>query len=128
MGVEGMVVKPAGAVEDGSGHHHIIIDSDPIPNGMIVPADEQHKHFGKGQTETELTLAPGEYNIQLQFANGVHLSYGKNLNTDITIFVSDGSDTENAEPSTKSGTTEKTKAPPAPAKSTIPQKNNKAAE
>ena len=90
MGVEGMAVKPAGAIEDGTGHHHIIINADPIASGVIVPADEQHKHFGKGQTETQITLPPGEHSIQLQFANGVHLSYGKKMNTEITVYVSDG--------------------------------------
>lgn len=87
MGVEGMDVQPAGKIQDGSGHHHIVIDADPIAKGTLVPADEQHKHFGKGQTETELTLAPGQHTLQLQFANGVHLSYGEQMSAKITITV-----------------------------------------
>ena len=87
MGVEGMEVQPAGKIQDGSGHHHIVIDADPIAKGTLVPADEQHKHFGKGQTETELTLAPGQHTLQLQFANGVHLSYGEQMSAKITITV-----------------------------------------
>lgn len=87
MGVEGMEVQPAGKIQDGSGHHHIVIDADPIAKGTLVPADEQHKHFGKGQTETELTLAPGQHTLQLQFANGVHLSYGEQMSSKITITV-----------------------------------------
>ncbi len=87
MGVEGMEVKPAGKIQDGSGHHHIVIDSDPVAKGTLVPADDKHKHFGKGQTETELQLAPGQHTLQLQFANGVHLSYGEQMSAKITITV-----------------------------------------
>lgn len=87
MGIDGMKVQPAGEIVPGTGHHHIVIDSAAIAKGTMVPADDQHKHFGKGQTETELTLAPGEHKIQLQFANGAHLSYGPQLQTEITITV-----------------------------------------
>jgi hypothetical protein len=87
MGVEGMEVKPAGQIQDGSGHHHIIIDADPVAKGTLVPADDNHKHFGKGQTETELNLTPGQHTLQLQFANGVHLSYGEQMSAKITITV-----------------------------------------
>lgn len=89
MGVEGMEVKPAGQIEDGSGHHHIIIDAEPVTKGTLVPADDNHKHFGKGQTETELQLAPGQHTLQLQFANGVHLSYGEQMSSKITITVAE---------------------------------------
>jgi hypothetical protein len=87
MGIEGMEVQPAGKIQDGSGHHHIIIDADPVTKGTLVPADENHKHFGKGQTETELNLAPGEHTLQLQFANGVHLSYGEQMSAKIKVTV-----------------------------------------
>ncbi len=87
MGVEGMEVQPAGKIQDGSGHHHIVIDSDSVAKGTLVPADDKHKHFGKGQTETELQLAPGQHTLQLQFANGVHLSYGEQMSAKITITV-----------------------------------------
>lgn len=87
MGIDGMKVQPAGEIVPGTGHHHIVIDSAPIAKGTMVPADDQHKHFGKGQTETELTLEPGEHKLQLQFANGAHLSYGPQLQTEITITV-----------------------------------------
>ena len=87
MGIEGMEVQPAGKIQDGSGHHHIVIDAEPVAKGALVPADDNHKHFGKGQTETELQLAPGEHTLQLQFANGVHLSYGEQMSSTITITV-----------------------------------------
>ena len=68
MGVEGMKVQPAGEIVEGTGHHHIIIDTDPVKKGTVVGSDAQHLHFGKGQTETELTLSPGKHTLQLQFA------------------------------------------------------------
>ena len=65
MGVEGMTVKPAGEITANTGHHHILIDTDAVGREDIVPADDKHKHFGKGQTETVLKLAPGKHTLQL---------------------------------------------------------------
>ena len=87
MGAEGIKVEPAGAVVPGSGHHHIIIDADATPLGTSVPADGSHIHYGKGQTETDLQLAPGTYKLTLQFANGVHQSYGPKLASTIKVTV-----------------------------------------
>ena len=87
MGVEGATVQPAGEVKDGTGHHHIIIDGEGVPLGTAVPADDTHIHFGKGQTETELTLTPGEHTLTLQFADGIHRSYGPALSTTIKVTV-----------------------------------------
>lgn len=87
MGVEGMTVQPAGALKDGTGHHHLIIDGQPVPAGTAVPADATHLHFGKGQTETTVKLAPGKHTLTLQFADGLHQSYGPALSQTITVTV-----------------------------------------
>lgn len=87
MGVKGMQVQPAGEIVAGTGHHHILINQGPMSSGTVVPSDETHKHFGKGQTETELELAPGKYKLTLQFANGAHESYGEALSASINITV-----------------------------------------
>ena len=89
MGVDGMGVKPAGEIELGSGHHHILINNAEgfIASGSVVPMNETNIHFGKGQTETELELAPGTYTISLQFANALHESYGEQMSKTITITV-----------------------------------------
>jgi hypothetical protein len=87
MGVSGMEVQPAGEMKEGMGHHHIIINGTHIEEGKVVPADEQHIHFGAGQTETELDLKPGKYTLTMQFADGVHKSYGENMSTTINIEV-----------------------------------------
>lgn len=87
MGVEGMALKPAGEVEAGTGHHHILVDTQPVPAGTAVPADEQHIHFGKAQTEAKLQLAPGQHVLMLQFADGMHRSYGPQVSARIAITV-----------------------------------------
>ena len=87
FGVQGMVVAPAGDVVAGSGHHHLLINQDAVPSGTVVPVTPQHIHFGKGQTETEVTLPPGTYRLTSQFANGAHQSYGPALSQTITVTV-----------------------------------------
>ncbi len=87
MGSTGMVIEPAGPITEGRGHHHILINKMFIEEGVVIPADEQHLHFGQGQTEAELNLEPGEYQLTLQIANGAHQSYGEVLSKTISITV-----------------------------------------
>jgi hypothetical protein len=87
MGVEGMVVEPAGKINELKGHHHIIINSNFIADGDIVPANAQHIHFGAGQTETQLDLEAGNYSLTLQFADGMHQSYGEGMSKTINVTV-----------------------------------------
>jgi hypothetical protein len=88
MGVDGIKLDTAGAIVAGSGHHHLLIDAgDSIPAGTVVPKDEHHMHFGKAQSSTELTLAPGKHVLTLQYADGIHRSYGSQLATTITVTV-----------------------------------------
>lgn len=87
MGAEGIAVKPAGMVEAGSGHHHLLIDHEPVPAGQVVPKDDTHMHFGAGQTEATVGLAPGEHRLVLQFADGIHRSYGPELSASIKVTV-----------------------------------------
>jgi hypothetical protein len=87
MGVEGMEIKPADGVVEGTGHHHILLNKDFLPPGQVVPTDDTHRHFGKGQTEAVLELPPGDYKLTLQFADGLHRSYGKELSATINIKV-----------------------------------------
>ena len=89
MGVEGMEIKPAGAVVDNTGHHHLLIDVQQQLNaGKTVPTgSNKHLHFGKGQTETSVKLAPGTHTLTLQFANGAHVSYGEKMRSTISVIV-----------------------------------------
>jgi hypothetical protein len=83
----GIKTLPAGVVEQGAGHHHLIIDALPQDYGVTIPADEKHIHFGKGQKEAELQLAPGLHTLTLQFADGLHRSYGPRFRDTIIIEV-----------------------------------------
>lgn len=87
FGVKGLEVAPAGDIVANSGHHHLLINLDSMPVGESIPFSDQHMHFGKGQTEAEIKLAPGVYKLTAQFANGAHQSYGKPLSETITITV-----------------------------------------
>jgi hypothetical protein len=87
FGVEGMEVEPAGELNEGKGHHHLIINGGPLEAGIVVPADSVNIHYGKGQTETELRLPAGEHTLTMQFADGYHRSYGEQLSVTETIVV-----------------------------------------
>ncbi len=87
FGIQGMVVAPAGDVVAGSGHHHLLINQQAVPLGQTVPVTPQHLHYGKGQTEADITLPPGTYKLTAQFANGAHESYGQPLSQTITVTV-----------------------------------------
>lgn len=82
-------IRPAGQDPNDhqTGHHHLIVDSGPVPKGEVIAADETHLHFGKGQTEAEVKLAPGPHTLTLQFADGAHRSYGPGLSQTIHITV-----------------------------------------
>jgi hypothetical protein len=87
FGVDGMKIHPAGEIISGTGHHHLIVDGAAVAEGHVVPTDETHIHFGLGQTETELELAPGKHSLTLQFANGAHVSYGPKMSATINVTV-----------------------------------------
>lgn len=75
FGLRGMGVAPAGTVAEGAGHHHLIVDA-PLPAaGQPIPNDAKHLHFGKGQTETTLTLAPGKHTLQLLVGDHSHIPH-----------------------------------------------------
>lgn len=85
--VNGMEVIPAGELKTNTGHHHLLINTDSIPSGDVIPFDNTHIHFGKGQTETEVSLPSGKYKLTMQFANGAHQSYGPQLSKSIEVTV-----------------------------------------
>lgn len=76
FGLSGMEIAPAGTDKDGTGHHHLLIDLETLPNlKEALPATDQIKHFGGGQTETTLTLPPGKHTLQLLLANYAHIPH-----------------------------------------------------
>jgi len=72
FGLRHMGVAPAGVEFPGSGHHHLIINAPLPPLDAPVPADEHHRHFGKGQTEASIALPPGRHTLQLLMGDHLH--------------------------------------------------------
>lgn len=88
MGVKGIALDSAGVLRPASGHHHILIDAgDSLAAGTVVPKDSTHLHFGNAQKEAEIKLPPGEHKITLQYADGLHRSYGGRLASSVTVTV-----------------------------------------
>lgn len=91
FGVVGKTVRPA--LEDvndkTSGHHHIMIDHPAgyVEKGLAIPVDARHIHYGKGETNAMVELPPGIHTLSLQFGDGAHLSYGKEMSATITVTV-----------------------------------------
>ncbi len=76
FGLVGMGVAPAGVQMENTGHHHLLIDVDPPANlGLPLPATDNIKHFGKGQTETTLDLKPGKHTLQLVLGDHLHIPF-----------------------------------------------------
>jgi Domain of unknown function (DUF4399) len=90
FGLKGMGIAPAGVKFDNTGHHHLLVDMDfsEVKVDAPMPATDKLLHFGKGQTETTLTLAPGKHTLQLVFADYLHQSFDPPLHSKkITITV-----------------------------------------
>ena len=96
FGLSGMGVAPAGIEKENTGHHHLLIDRAPFgqgPDGAEeltygVPVDDNHRHFGGGQTEVTLDLAPGEHTLQLVMGDLNHVPHSTPVMSDvITIKV-----------------------------------------
>ncbi len=76
FGLRGMGVAPAGINLDKTGHHHLLVDVAALPAmDAPIPADDTHRHFGGGQTETTVTLAPGKHTLQLLLADYLHIPH-----------------------------------------------------
>ena len=96
FGLEGMSVAPAGTEKEKTGHHHLLINRPPLGEGEYgeeefmygLPADDNHVHFGGGQTQTTLELAPGEHTLQLVLGDLNHVPHDPVVSTEqITITV-----------------------------------------
>jgi len=84
-----MGVAPAGIKFENTGHHHLLIDTDPPANmGAPLPATDNVKHFGKGQTETSVPLSPGKHTLQLLLGDQNHVPHNPPvISKKITITV-----------------------------------------
>ena len=75
MGLRGMGIAPAGVEKAGTGHFHVLVDAQTPKAGELIPADDNYLHFGAGQIETELKLAPGLHTLQLVLGDANHLVF-----------------------------------------------------
>jgi hypothetical protein len=89
FGLKGMGVAPAGVNTPNTGHHHLLVDVATPPDFNIpLPVTENIRHFGAGQTETELKLPPGKHTLQLVLGDHLHIPHEKPIVSDkITITV-----------------------------------------
>lgn len=78
FGLQGMGIAPAGIKFDNTGHHHLLVDVAELPDlNKPLPATDNILHFGKGQTETTLTLEPGTHTLQLVLGDYLHIPHDK---------------------------------------------------
>ena len=75
FGLAGMGVAPAGVESEKTGHHHLLIDADLGDPSLPVPSDENHRHFGGGQTQVSVELPPGEHTLRLVLGNHLHIPH-----------------------------------------------------
>ncbi|MFK3797218.1 MULTISPECIES: DUF4399 domain-containing protein [unclassified Pseudomonas] len=89
FGLKGMGVAPAGVDVPETGHHHLLIDVKDQPDmNAPLPVTDNIRHFGKGQTETELTLTPGQHTLQLLVGDKSHIPLNPTVESQkITITV-----------------------------------------
>ncbi|MES0862244.1 DUF4399 domain-containing protein [Ruegeria sp. SCPT10] len=96
FGLSGMGVAPAGTEAENTGHHHLLINRPPIGEGEDgadelaygLPADDNHIHFGGGQTEVTLDLPAGQHTLQLVLGDAGHVPHSPPVVSEvITITV-----------------------------------------
>lgn len=89
FGLSGMGVAPAGVEWDNTGHHHLLVGLAELPPlDEPLPFDDNHRHFGGGQTQATLDLPPGQHTLQLLLADWQHFSFDPPIVSErITITV-----------------------------------------
>jgi len=76
FGLAGMGIAPAGIAAPNTGHYHLLIDQDQLPKlDQSIPGSEKMRHFGGGQTQARLSLAPGEHTLQLILGDHAHVPH-----------------------------------------------------
>ncbi len=96
FGLRGMGVAPAGTEKEMTGHHHLLVNRPPLGEGEDgalelengLPSDENHLHFGGGQTETSVELPAGQHTLQLVLGDAGHVPHATPIVSEvITITV-----------------------------------------
>ena len=88
FGLSGMGVAPAGVQLAKTGHHHLLIDAELPDLTLPIPSNDNYRHFGGGQTEVTIELAPGQHTLQLLMGNYIHIPHNPPvMSKKITITV-----------------------------------------
>jgi len=96
FGLKGMGIAPAEVVAENTGHHHLLVNRPALGEGemgaeeltLAIPNDDNHRHFGKGQTEVTLELPPGAHTLQLVLGDAGHVPHAPPVVSErITITV-----------------------------------------
>ena len=90
FGLSGMGVAPAGVEKENTGHHHLLVDA-PLPQGEAlneaIAKDAQHLHFGGGQTEAKVELAPGKHTLQLLLGDHNHIPHKAPVASEVVTII-----------------------------------------
>lgn len=95
FGLAGMGVAPAGTEVENTGHHHLLINRAPLGEGpdgadeLIygLPADDNHVHFGKGQTQVSLDLPAGTHTLQMVLGDMNHVPHNPPVMSEVITIV-----------------------------------------
>jgi hypothetical protein len=114
FGLRNMGLAPAGMAKAGTGHHHILVDAEMPPADRPITNDPRHLHFGAGQTEAEVTLAPGQHTLQLLFADHEHVPHDPPIASERIRIVVQGEAASAAlqSPAKPAGSSERKASPP----------------
>jgi hypothetical protein len=75
FGLRGIGVAPAGVEKENTGHHHLLVDVAEVDANSPLPANDNVRHFGGGQTEVRVELKPGTRTLQLLLADHNHIPH-----------------------------------------------------
>jgi len=88
MEVTGVVVEQAKkGVNEGRGHHHLLLNS--LPADLSQPIGKQEIHMGDGSKCKSLKFVPGRHVIYAVFAYGNHVPYDPLITDRIIISIKD---------------------------------------
>jgi hypothetical protein len=85
--VDGKTLAKSNTETPGTGHFHLFINANDVPENHTIPRNDQYKHYDKGQSETVVFLPPGKFKLTLQLGDGSHRSLGEKYRKTIEITV-----------------------------------------
>ena len=89
----------ADAPDDGAGHPHVIVDEGCVDPGYLTPLEGGYLHLTEGETQIELDLEPGEYDLCAQAGDDQHNAYDMidELSIEVAEDVDDGNEDDESE-------------------------------